>query len=331
MSATLSKIRTKVRRLTRSLSDNQITNAQIDEYVDDFFLYDFPEQLKLNALHQTFTWTCSPYIDTYLTNANASVNALVNFNQNYIALNKPVFIGGQAVNYYQDETEFYNTWPKIQTQVNIGTGDGVTEAFTYTLSNRPIAQNSVLISAVDGNYDKLAATDDPINTAQGYLLDTETGANLGSINYQTGVINITFASAPIDKGTIQAQFFPYVASMPSSVLYFQDKFVLRPVPDRPYEITLEVFRRPSSLGNDANATPQLEQWWQYLAYGAAKKIFEDRSDMESVQGIMPEFKQQESLVLYRTVQQQGTQRSYTIYANQVENVIVPWSNRNYWY
>src|SRR5574342_461054 len=94
MAATLEKIRTKVRRLTRSLSDAQITNAQIDDYVDDFILYDFPEHLRLFTLHQSFSWICAPYIDTYTTDANASVAPLVNFKNNYITTNKPIYING---------------------------------------------------------------------------------------------------------------------------------------------------------------------------------------------------------------------------------------------
>ena len=41
--ADLQTIRTKVRRLTRSLSPAQLTDAQIDEYINTFVLYDFPE------------------------------------------------------------------------------------------------------------------------------------------------------------------------------------------------------------------------------------------------------------------------------------------------
>jgi uncharacterized HAD superfamily protein len=59
--------------------------------------------------------------------------------------------------------------------------------------------------------------------------------------------------------------------------------------------------------------PQLEQWWQYIAYGTAKKIFEDRMDLDSVQQIMPEFKQQERLVLRTTLTQQANERTVTIY------------------
>jgi hypothetical protein len=100
------------------------------------------------------------------------------------------------------------------------------------------------------------------------------------------------------------------------MLYFDDAFVLRPVPDKVYPVEFEVYRRPSEL-LAVNASPELEQWWQYIAYGAAKKIFEDQSDMDSVQQIMPEFKQQERLVLRRTIVQQTNERVATIYTDQL--------------
>ncbi len=60
-------------------------------------------------------------------------------------------------------------------------------------------------------------------------------------------------------------------------------------------------------------SPVLKEWWQYIAYGAAKKIFEDRMEMESVQMIMPEFKTQERLCLRRTLVQYANERTATIY------------------
>jgi hypothetical protein len=64
----------------------------------------------------------------------------------------------------------------------------------------------------------------------------------------------------------------------------------------------------------SSSSPDLEQWWQYIAYGASKKVFEDRSDEVSVKEIMPEFKRQEMLALRRTIVNQTKNRSATIYA-----------------
>lgn len=102
---------------------------------------------------------------------------------------------------------------------------------------------------------------------------------------------------------------------------------MRPIPDQVYKIEIEVQERPTELLS-ASRSPELEQWWQYIAYGAAKKIFEDRTDTDSIQVIMPEFKQQERLVLRRTINQQTQNRVQTIYTEQTDLFGNPWRNNN---
>jgi len=88
-------------------------------------------------------------------------------------------------------------------------------------------------------------------------------------------------------------------------------------------------QRPSEL-LASNQMPELAEWWQYIAYGAAKKIFEDRMDLESVQLIIPEFKKQEDLILRRTIKQYSNERSSTIYTDQTEALVSGWG-RGGWF
>jgi hypothetical protein len=126
-----------------------------------------------------------------------------------------------------------------------------------------------------------------------------------------------------------AQVYPYQPSRPQAMLYYDDSFILRPVPDMPYKVEIEVYVRPTELlaGNDM---PDISQWWQYIAYGAAKKVFEDRLDIESIQRILPEFKQQELFVLRRTNMTLENERSSTIYTEQVDlsSGISGWGGNN---
>lgn len=71
--STLTAIRTKVRRLTRSPSAQQITNAEIDEYVNTFVLYDFPEHIRLNFLRRNLSFYTEPNIDSYRANTRQSL------------------------------------------------------------------------------------------------------------------------------------------------------------------------------------------------------------------------------------------------------------------
>jgi len=299
--STLAAIRTKVRRLTRSPSEAQITTAQIDEYINTFVLYDFPENLRLFSLRSTFSFYTEPNVDTY---EDSTTPELVDFNNEYISVHEPVYVAGRQVFLSQSREQFYGLYPLTNALQSVGTGDGATTLFTGTLTSVPVLRNNVVFSGVDINGDGLAAYDDGAGTFD--------GDGVGTIDYETGAWTMTFATAPEAGSTIQAQTIPYVAATPTAVLFYDNKFVMRPVPDRPYKVSVEVYKRPTEL-LAAGSSPDLEQWWQYIAYGAAKKIFEDRSDIDSVQQIMPAYKEQELLVLRKTIVQQTKERVATIY------------------
>jgi hypothetical protein len=113
------------------------------------------------------------------------------------------------------------------------------------------------------------------------------------------------------------------------VLYFNGKFVLRPVPDKAYAIQVDVLKRPTAL-MAVDSVPELAQWSQYIAYGAAKKVLEDRLDLETVNLITPEFLKQEELCIDATYNQQKNSRSSTIYTDQTEALMSGWG-RGGWF
>lgn len=314
--ATLDAIRTKVRRLTRAPSEAQLTTTQLDEYINTFILYDFPEHLRLFSLRTTLTFFTQPYIDEYDSDVVAP-NPLSNFKNRYITVHPPIYIAGFPAMFTQSRAEFFAIYPKIESIQSIGTeGDGVTTVFNGTIPSAPFLRNEVLISSIDNNNNGLAARDIPVaGSSVGNLEDPITGAIIGTVNYVTGVFTVTFPLAPAAGAAINSQTVPYQPALPQSLLYYDNKFQLRPVPDQPYRVQMEVYIRPTEFFA-SNETPDLEQWWQYIAYGAAKKVLEDRMDMESVQMIMPEFKQQERLVLRRTIVQYTNERVATIYTQQ---------------
>ncbi len=126
---------------------------------------------------------------------------------------------------------------------------------------------------------------------------------------------VTFATPPASGVTINSQTVPQNPAIPQSLLFYDGSFVVRPVPDQSYRVDMEVWIRPTELLS-AGQTPELEEWWQLIAWNAAKKVFEDRTDFDSVQMIMPSLKEQENLVLRRTIVQQTSQRVATIYSEQ---------------
>ena len=324
--STLQQIRTKVRRLTRSLSTSQLSQTDLDNYINTFILYDFPEHLRLFTLRKTLTFYTQPYVDTYETNTVNSDDPLYNFNNKYISVHAPIYIAGYDSFFSQSREQFFSIYPKLSaTRTTGSTGDGVTTNFTGTLSSVPVLMNSVSFTSVGADDIGLVVHDIPqtdgatgLPTTTGDLVVPGTTTSLGTIDYVTGEYDFDFPSAPASGEVIYSQTVAHQVAQPKAVLYTENKFTLRPVPDKSYAVNVEVYARPSDILDDSAEAPELSQWWQYIAYGAAKKVFEDRNDMESVNQIMPEFQQQELLVLRKTIVQNSNERTATIYTEQTE-------------
>lgn len=348
--STLQTIQQKVRRLTRTPSTAQLSDDDINQYINTFVVYDFPEHLRMFNLRTTFTFYANPFQSEYPTDIDSFVgvttNPLYNFQNLYLTVHTPVYIAGYNSFYTQSREQFYGIYPLVNSIASIGpTGNGITQSFSGVINSQQailppsnfsqvitLLQNNVLFSSVGVNGEGLALVDVP-------LTDTATGNKLpignlyvpnnlpvgpidigdldpgNTIDYVTGAFTITFPSPPASGVLINSQTVPQICSLPQSLLFYDNKFVLRPVPDQPYAINFEAYVRPTALLEE-NKSPQLEEWWQYIAYGAAKKIFEDRMDTESVAQILPEYKKQEALCLRRTIVQYTNERTATIYTEQ---------------
>ena len=296
--STLANIQTKVRRLTRSPSASQLSDDQLNNYINTFILYDFPAHLRLFSLRTLLTFYTQPGVDTYSTNTTVTTDPLYNFQNKYVAVHQPVFIAGVQCFYTQWRDAFYGMWPQTNTvEQTLLFGDNSSGPFTgyvptavapiqpfTSVPSVPypfILQSSVNFNCLDTNGTSMVMVDVPISNLIG---------------------NLTQANVPLVP--------PYDTTQnPAHYINYQ----LRPVPDKTYTVEIEVDIRPTQLINSTDI-PQITQWWQYIAYGAAKKIFEDRMDLDSVQQIMPEFKQQERLVLRTTLTQQAEERTQTIYS-----------------
>lgn len=358
---TLQAIQTKVRRLTRSPSENQLSDADLQNYINTFVVYDFPEHLRMYILRVPFSFWCNPYQDVYPTDilsygsaSNASKNPLYNFENMYISIHDPVYIAGYQSWYSQSREQFYGIYPLVNSIATIGpTGNGSSTTFSGVINTSQtivpmglvqqasLLKNNVLFSSIDVNGNGLSMIDSPIldsitgnPTVWGTLYasnnppsnlplvlaapyTTDPGFTSSNfINYVTGQFTVTFPLAPANGVLINSQTVPEIVAIPQAMLYFDNQITLRPVPDQPYQVNFEAYIRPTALLSTTQS-PTLNEWWQYIAYGAAKKIFEDRMDMDSVQLIMPEYRKQETLCLRRTIVQNTNERTATIYTEQV--------------
>jgi hypothetical protein len=153
-----------------------------------------------------------------------------------------------------------------------------------------------------------------------YASSTPTVPGNATINYQTGQITGLTFSDPIPEGNpIQIQYNPKQYSIPLAIMFFQNQFTVCPVPDAGYTIELTCYRQPiqALLAADMAGNPELSEWWEILAVGASKKIFEERLDSDGVMFIDKMLKERYDIIETRTYAQIGQERIKTLYTDQL--------------
>ncbi len=323
----------KVRRYARVPSSNQMTDTEIGQNIDLAYENRFPATLKLSSLRRVFKFFTDPNVDQYATNTIDVDNPLFDFKEAVLESSDPVYIGGYPVSFSQSRVAFFERWPLTQNQQQISTGDGVTFEFTGTLNPIPVLHEGVSFTSIDSNGDGVGLTASPVFSGvfgyetqdgnfyniRGPITTDATVVNAANtINFTTGVYTLAFTGTPRSGEPIYANSVPYAAGRPISMLWFNNSFTLRPVPDRVYEVTIECQVPPTALENPGDV-PEIKQWFEYIAMLAAQITCEDRNDAPTLQILMPSLENQEKLVERRTLRQQGNKRSATIYSSPVRN------------
>ena len=311
--ASLAKIRIKIRRLTKHLSSSQITDSEIDEYINTFILYDFPD-LDLEELETTCTFFTRPYVAEYDTNTSDANDPLYNFKNLYSDSLGDMSVMGNTIDVYKDSQLFYAIYPRnINVMDTDKRGNDIITAFSGTLNSYPVVPGYVSFTANGASNASLVVKDIPAaSQLTGTLIVPNNPASVGTIDYVTGEYSFDFATAPAKGETIYSHTITYETGVPHAVLFSGDKFIFRMIPDKTYRVEIVAYKRPVEMLTDGSV-PELTQWWQFIAYGAAKKILEDRSLTDMIALIMPEYKHQEELVQAKTIKQLTGRQIKTIF------------------
>ena len=169
MAWNLTNLRSKVRKLSGTPSTNQLSDADLDEYIENFYLQDLMAMLNLEELDDWY------YLRTY-----ENIERYGTLPENF-SLKGPAYVNGRLVSLFDDETLFFEDYPQTyQSRENVGTGDGATTNFTGTLSENPISPQNLIFdddlevfSPRKLEIDALtAASNAAVTTRQNHLLST---------------------------------------------------------------------------------------------------------------------------------------------------------------
>ena len=136
---------------------------------------------------------------------------------------------------------------------------------------------------------------------------------LNTINYQTGIANVTFPVAIPAGQEINAQVYFFNPGLPRAMLMYNNTITLRNPPDTQYLMQLEAYLTPAAFLSSGQAI-QFAYMCEYIARGAARKILADTGDTEQFAFYEPLFREQEMLVWKRSQRQFTSTRTPTIYS-----------------
>lgn len=310
----LTNIITKVRKFSASPSVLQVSDQEIIDAINTYYLWNLPSNLKLLSLQKSISVYTTPNVNVYAFDT-----------VNYYDIQPPVYIGGYEMQYVQDKQSFYLIWPKVKNKITAASGDGTIGPFTFTISGTPILRSfgtneerEVIVSALDTSNNSMALYDIPVDATTGTFAEVGTSTPIvgTSINYITGAISVTFPNAVLSGSNINIQYTPYVASRPQTVWFFQNQLTLFPVPDDVYEMVFTVIFRPTAfLAGSPNVEPIIQEWWELLAMGAARIILQERLDIGNLEVLDKFYVEQLDNVERRTLTQFGNQRVPTIFSS----------------
>lgn len=144
-------------------------------------------------------------------------------------------------------------------------------------------------------------------------LPNQYSTTVNTVNYNTGVVNVTFPTAPPAGVNIQAQCYFYEQGIPRALLFNNNTITMRPPPNTQYLVELDAYLTPAAFLSTSQAVP-FGYMSEYIARGAARKLLSDTGDIEQFQFYEPLFKEQELLVWKRSQRQFTAVRTPTIFS-----------------
>jgi len=147
----------------------------------------------------------------------------------------------------------------------------------------------------------------------GYSVFGTYSTTQNTVNYNTGVANVTFPSVPPANTPIQAQCLFFQPGIPRGMLYNNNTLTMLPPPNTQYMVELDAYLTPAAFLATTQAVP-FGYMSEYIARGAARKILSDTGDWEQFQAYEPLFKEQETLVWKRSQRQFTSTRVPTIFS-----------------
>lgn len=280
----LAEIRQKVRQVTGRLSENELSTTQLDNYINQYYQYTFPAEVKLDREHTYYEFLTTPNQPTYTVSTD------------YTNFEPEATMDEYSLLWYQNPDKYYaENWKQI-TSLTPWTGDGSTVTFTTTITGFPIWPATTVITDNTEVFEDTNTTfaNSPV-TINGSL------GGIATVNYSTGDISATFNTAPTNGQIIYLSYAVFAPTRPQAVLYYNNQLEFYPIPDTAYRFKVKAYAVTSPL-TSATDRPPLDQWGPCIAYGASRDIHSNFGELDAYAEVTALYKEQVAYVLNRTDQ-----------------------------
>ncbi len=242
--------------------------------------------------------------------------------------------------------------------VSGGTWTGNSQDFSFAISNVPFLRGSLTIGAPNGTGGTIQIGDDgngnvqylvsnpqisvppqTTNPALPGMYNQNTGnpglinpQNIGTVDYVKGNIAFVLPSGISVAAGQQLNIFisQYTTGRPYSLMFWNNYFLIRPVPKLIHKIEIEAYQTPIQFLTTTN-NPIVNQWAKYIAYGTAIDILIDRNDVQGAANLEGAFREQEDLVLEKQATEELFQRNSTIFSGSEQGQANYYGSWGSWY
>jgi hypothetical protein len=306
----LANIRELFRDLTGLQGSSQLSDANINDKINDYYQNRFPYDVDESVFDTTFTQELS-----------ATDSGTYEISDDILEIKQPIKVDGADQIFTNDINYFTEQFPGDFTGAyvvnNEGTGLAIgtsnkaaaqnTNAFIYNISGdayKEAANTETLLSGdnipqnkygawrleidTDGTVsiqeadDNATGYDTPGLAVQGLPNESNERAALGYITAVNTSSVFVPGTTELDASGVTSTFTDGWNSnrgTPSWVLYFNGELTVRKKADDWMELTAPATRKPTALASDSSV-PENVRWWRAIAYGAAIDEMGDQKDSE---------------------------------------------------
>lgn len=263
----LSNIIAKVRATTGRPDVTMMTDATIIQYINNYYQYVLPKELKIFFGYTYYSFYTSPNQQIYTPPTSTPITATF---QNVIP---DVWCDGFPMEWYLDPGIFYSDYPIQRNKIIVGTGSPSPNVYTFQTGYYPILPGSLYVSDGANLPDTPTIAQD--DGAGGFINPTTGVVLSGTVDYLAGVVSgLIFNPAPSANTNITASLSTYMAARPQGLLFYNNEFVIKPVPDNVYKVTMQGIKIPTAFAVSTDVPFRMDLG-PLIAYGASIEIFYD--------------------------------------------------------